>query len=114
VCPSEDLHREVSLLVLKRDGKRVQKLMDSTSHVHGGRHREDEVHSLGGLAMELARRGELTADRMAEGLIHQAVDEAWSRAMKGLPIRGPMRQPAKRLLEAAVSEALRASRRRRR
>ncbi|HTT74217.1 MAG TPA: hypothetical protein VMG99_08795 [Thermoplasmata archaeon] len=112
--PSDQLHAEISRLLLGRDGRKVQKILDSTARSHGGRHREDAVHSLPGLAAELLRRGELTPEAMVDGAVHMAVDEVWSRAVAGLPVRGPARQPTKQLMEAALTSALRGVRRRRR
>lgn len=114
MAPSGDLHEEISRLVTGRSGREVQRILDSTAHTHGGRHREDSIHSLGGLAVELMRRGELTPEKMLDGALHLATDEAFSRAMKGLPIRGPMRQPTKQLLQASLVQALKSARRARR
>jgi hypothetical protein len=112
--PSKDLHRQVSQLILQRDGALVQQILDSTSQKHAGRHREDPIHSIEGLAIELASRGELTADRIVDGALHLVVDEVWSRAMRAIPVRGPMRQPTKQFLEAGMTELARAALRRRR
>jgi hypothetical protein len=95
-------------------GREVQQLMDSTASAHGGRHREDSIHSLSGAALELAKRGKLTPERVVAASAHLVQDRMGDALNAMIPVRGPMRQPTKQLVEAALVEALRASRRRRR
>ncbi len=102
------MHRELNRLMGVEDpGMSIQKLMDSTSTVHHGRHREDAVHSLGGVAVELAKRGQLTARNMEAANAHLLQDRLGDAINRALPIHGPMRKPFKDLVQAAMVQSLR-------
>lgn len=84
--------------------------MDSTAHQHGGRHREDAVHSLGGVVVELAKRGELTAENVLAANAHLLQDRAFDRIWRALPVKGPLRPVVKNLGMKQVAKMLRAAR----
>lgn len=113
--PSRALHDELSIAMGldPKLARRVQSIMDSTAKSHGGRHRKDDIHSLSGVALELAKRGELTPEAIQAAAAHLAQDRLGDALNAVNPIRGPMRQPSKQLVEAAFTELLRANRRRR-
>lgn len=105
--PSGDTHAAVTKAILRTtDGRLVQKIMDSTAGEHGPSHRHDHVHSLEGVAMELAKRGQLTGENMAAAMLHQMTDEAFTRFGRTLPAGTP-RRVGKLLLEDLTRQVLR-------
>lgn len=80
--------------------------MDSTAATHGPRHREDPVHTIPGIAQELAVRGQLNPDRMARAMIHISVDRAWSDMWRKVPAPSRLKQPMKQLAEEMLATYL--------
>jgi hypothetical protein len=96
VPPSGELHEELDFLMgVRAPDRRVQRLMDSTAATHGPHHRKDHIHSLAGVAVELAKRGELTADNILAAQAHLTQDAAFDAIWKKLPLKGPVRQLVK-------------------
>jgi hypothetical protein len=111
--PSRALHAELNRLMRVSDpGMEIQRLIDSTARTHGPSHRDDEIHSLGGVIAELSKRGALTTERVRAAAAHLAQDRMWDEVSKRVPVRGPLRQPTRQLLEATLVQLLRSRRRR--
>lgn len=83
--PNRALHRELTRLVVGITGDDAHDVLDSTAKIHGSHHRSDPVHSLGGAAVELAKKGKLTPENLQAVALHLASDEAFSRIYKTLP-----------------------------
>jgi len=112
--PSGDLHEELNFLMGARDpGRKVQRLVDSTAHGHGPAHRKDPIHSLEGVVLELAKRGELTGDNVLAAVAHFNQDRAFDAVWRNFPVKGPFRQAVKNEAMKAIARALRENRRRR-
>ncbi|MGI0067232.1 MAG: hypothetical protein ACREB9_02230 [Thermoplasmata archaeon] len=114
--PSRKLHAELNDLmgVDRRIGRQVQSLMDAGSQHLGGRHRElDPLHTASGAISELARRGELNAESARAVLAHLAQDRLGDLLVRANPVRGVFRPVSKQLVEKAISDGIRAMRRRR-
>lgn len=104
--PSRRLHRSTAALLLgSDDGGEVDRILDSTVAIHGPRHREDRIHSLPGVAVDLALRGQLTPDRIARAGIHIALDEAWSRTWQQARVPSGLKKPMKDLAEEILARS---------
>jgi len=113
--PSGRLHAVLTERVLgSTDGREVQKILDSTARAHGPSHRQDHVHSLPGVAAELALRGQLTLENMAAASLHLMADDAWSRMWSSVPMPSRFKQPMKAYAEELLADSLQPTRRRRR
>lgn len=112
--PNGPLHRELTKAAgIGTDGREVQRLMDSTSKIHGSHHREDHVHSIPGVAVELARAGKLNGKNLMAAGLHLAQDAMFDRMWKALPVKGPARELVKKELQVAMTRTLREANRRR-
>jgi hypothetical protein len=115
VPPSGELHEELGYIMGTPDPKRrVQRLMDSTAHAHGPAHRGDPVHSLGGIVVELAKRGELTPANVLAAQGHILQDKAFDAIWRALPVKGPYRQAVKNESMRILARTLRQVRKGRR
>ena len=113
--PSRRLHRAVAGRIPGVDSSgAVDRILDSTAATHGPSHRQDHVHTIPGVAVELARRGELTSEKMAAAVTHLALDRAWSALWHRVPMPSRLKQPFKQLGEEILALHLEAAARRRR
>lgn len=110
--PGGKLHAAATRRVLGVSGIEVQRLMDSTARLHGPAHRRDHVHSVNGVVIELARRGQLTPQAPAVAALHRLLDETMSPIYRHVLPKGPLRRPAQELLENILVQALEPKRRR--
>lgn len=97
--PSGETHRAIARAFGVKDSREVDRLMDSTVHQHGSAHRNDPIHSIGGVARALALRDRLTGDAIRAAALHLAADQTISTIMKRTRLKGASRRAAQLLLE---------------
>jgi hypothetical protein len=101
--PSRATHRALTALAMDGyDGDPAHAAIDSTARAHGPSHRHDEVHSLPGVALELAKRGQLSPQNLLAAQHHLVQDAAVDGMLKATGLRGPSRAFVKDLLEKAI------------
>ena len=111
--PRRKLHKAITERVLGVPGTDVHKLLDSTAHAHGPRHRLDREHSIAGVAVELARRGQLTSQNLQVAQLHILTDQVMSAVYRRVLPKGALRQPAQEIVEDLLVKAIRPKKRRR-
>lgn len=106
--PNRAAHRALTALVMGGyDGDEAHAAVDSTARLHGPSHRHDEVHTLAGAAVELAKRGQLTPRNLLAAQHHFVQDKVVDSLVNVTGLKGPARTFAKEILERAIVKGAR-------